>query len=323
MSKVGFGCMGMTAFYGPPLDDEQALVLLREVYKAGCTHFDTAELYRAGKPYKYNESVVGRFVREVPRDSLTVATKFMPPLHKNKCDFDTVNAALDASLQRLGLSFVDVYYCHRMPPSLAALQEWMRSVSRLVALGKVKYVGLSEVSPSLLRAAYQIFPISCIQQEWSLATRGAIEEALVPLCRELKIGIVCYSPLARGLLTERIGDVADKGDWRAKLPRFSGQNIMANELLMREVVSLGQKVRASASQLTLAWLFRQAETLGVSVCPIPGSTNLEHVLNNLDAAHLELTLEDFEKLSELGLRVVGARHTQDYTKMALEGLLQR
>jgi aryl-alcohol dehydrogenase-like predicted oxidoreductase len=198
----------------------------------------------------------------------------------------------------------------------------MRSVSQLVALGKVKYVGLSEVSPRLLRAAHQISPVSCIQQEWSVVTRGAVEEELVPVCRELSIGIVCYSPLGRGLLTEStIRKEDQKDDWRQKLPRFNGANFVLNEIVIREIGDLGQKLHATTSQLSLAWLYHHAEKLGVTICAIPGSSKLEHALSNLKSVHLRLALCDFAIVAELGSRVAGARHTQEYTKMALEGLL--
>lgn len=313
--------MGITAFYGPPLEDEKALALLRGVYRAGCSHFDTAELYRAGKPYKYNESVLGQFLREIPRESVTIASKFMPPLHKNKCHFEIVSAALDASLERLGTPFVDIYYLHRMPSSVQALQEWMRSVARLVAAGKVRFVGLSEVSPRLLRIAHEIFPISCVQQEWSLASRSLVEQELVPVCRELSIGIVCYSPLARGLLTERTVDTQGVADYRANLPRFSGGNFTSNQSTVGEIVRMGERLHASVSQLTLAWLYQQAECLGVSICAIPGSSDFDHAIANIRALELRLSPEDFTALTELGARILGARHNEAYIAMGLEGLL--
>mmetsp|Transcript_22073 Transcript_22073/g.48114 ORF Transcript_22073/g.48114 Transcript_22073/m.48114 type:complete len:258 (-) Transcript_22073:1414-2187(-) len=213
-SAIGFGCMGITAFYGPAMVDEDAIKLIQEVYEAGCNMFDTAEVYQQFKEVvegssKYNEEVVGKALAKFPRESYVLATKFFPGLHDGKCDYETVSAAVDGSLSRLGMKYIDLYYLHRMPSTVEDLEEWMRSIKAVVESGRVKYVGLSEVSPNWLRRAHAIHPVTAVQQEWSLLTRN-LEKGVVPTCAELNIGIVAYSPLARNLLADTDADEPPK-----------------------------------------------------------------------------------------------------------------
>jgi aryl-alcohol dehydrogenase-like predicted oxidoreductase len=223
-SCLGFGCMGITAFYGPRMDDNDAVALLRGVFDAGCTHFDTAEAYRSSNPdVVYNETTIGKFFQTIPRNSFTIATKYLPALHEDKVDVETVQQAVEDSLQRLGLQHIDLYYLHRMPPSgLPGLLEWMQAAKTLVEKGKITEIGLSEVCGDWLRAAHAVHPVACIQQEWSLMTRN-LEDKLIPVCAELNIGVVAYSPLARNLLAKQ--QEAPPQDWRARNPRFSKENL--------------------------------------------------------------------------------------------------
>eukprot|EP00759_Apiculatamorpha_spiralis_P057387 PhF_6_TR8631/c0_g1_i1/m.13471 len=329
LSKLGYGAMGITAFYGAPMEDDAALALLKGVYDSGITHFDTAEVYKSGTmgvpapTDKYNETILGKFFATVPRDSYTVATKFMPGLRGNACDLATVEGALDASLGRLGLNFVDLYYCHRMPESLEQLEDWMKSVSALVAKGKIKNVGLSEVGPQWLRKANSIHPVACIQQEWSLLTRD-LEDTLVPVCKELGIGIVAYSPLARNLLTlTKDSAPVSSTDWRASQPRYQGENFEKNKELAQQLADVAKSLNATSAQLSLAWLYRRAEELGVPVVPIPGSTKLDNVLSNFVATKLQLSDADYKLITEMGKQAAGSRATEQYEKMALGGQLQK
>lgn len=302
------------------------MTLLRSVYDAGCTHFDTAEIYRSGNPFApdadtiYNETVVGKFLCTLPRDSFTIATKCMPLLsfYNNEYDLKTMEASLDASLARLGLTYVDLYYCHRMPKTLEKLTQWMTSVKALVLKGKVKYIGLSEAGPAFLRAAHAIHPIACVQQEWSLATRN-IEDSLVPVCAELNIGIVAYSPLARNLLANTEGKVPT--DWRASNPRFKAENFERNKSLALQITELGASKGASAAQLSLAWLYHRAAQLGVNVVPIPGTTKVGNALSNIASIGLTLDNVDMTALEELGASVVGARADSSYTSVTFESQL--
>jgi len=238
ISPIGFGCMGMTAFYGAAMKTADGLELLRSVHTGGCTHFDTAEIYQQftevlPDTLKYNEELVGEFLSTLPRDSFTVATKYFPGLHDGKCDFETVSAAVDASLGRLKLDSIDVYYLHRMPATVDLMEEWMASMKRVVESGRVKHVGLSEAPADWIRRANAVHPVACVQQEWSLLSREPIESQVVPICAELGIGIVAYSPLARNILA--LPDAEPPADWRAAHPRYQKDNFEANRQLVQQV----------------------------------------------------------------------------------------
>eukprot|EP00929_Paragymnodinium_shiwhaense_P109019 TRINITY_DN75385_c0_g1_i1.p1 TRINITY_DN75385_c0_g1~~TRINITY_DN75385_c0_g1_i1.p1 ORF type:complete len:334 (+),score=99.58 TRINITY_DN75385_c0_g1_i1:78-1079(+) len=321
-SAIGFGCMGVTAFYGPAMENNAANDLLAAVHKMGYTHFDTAEIYRSGNPFEpnaetiYNEKVVGEYLRTQPRDSYTVATKFFPMLWGSKCDLATVTAAVDASLARLGLDCIDLYYCHRMPTELEALEEFMRSMKEIVASGKVKHVGLSEVSPEWLRKACAIHPVAAVQQEWSLLTRN-LEESVVPTCKELGVGIVAYSPLARNLLCDV--ESPPETDWRVNsCPRYSEENFKKNKELAGKITEMGKSKDKSSAQLSLAWLYHQAKKLGVTVVPIPGTTKVKNAEANIGALEVTLSDEELQQLTDIGATVAGLRGNEQYLSMGIE-----
>eukprot|EP00331_Platyophrya_macrostoma_P029126 CAMPEP_0176434760 /NCGR_PEP_ID=MMETSP0127-20121128/16879_1 /TAXON_ID=938130 /ORGANISM="Platyophrya macrostoma, Strain WH" /LENGTH=348 /DNA_ID=CAMNT_0017817579 /DNA_START=50 /DNA_END=1096 /DNA_ORIENTATION=+ len=331
VSKLGYGAMGITAFYGPSMEDDAALELLRHTFSLGVTHFDTAEVYKSGdygvfQPTdKYNESILGKFFSTITtgRSSFTVATKYNPLVHQGSTERDTVRAAFDASLNRLGLQYVDLYYLHRMPETLEQLLTFMEAAKELVAEGRVKFVGLSEVGPQWLRKAHAVHPVACIQQEWSVATRN-LETILVPTCRELGIGIVAYSPLARNLLTLS-ADAEVPKDWRAMNPRYSGENFEANKRLAARVrdVAARKGPTVTAAQLCLAWLYHQASVLGVQVVPIPGSTKIANVEGNVGSVNLTLTDAEFAELTAIGESVEGPRGNAQYQGFSLEGQLSK
>lgn len=313
-SRLGFGCMGITAFYGDPLPDDKAMELLKGVYDTGCRHFDTAEVYRSGD--LYNESVLGKFFKTVPRDNFTVATKFMPQAHDSKNDYETVKAALKASLERLGLEYVDLYYSHRITDLEGAI-EFTKSAQKLKKEGLLKEIGLSEISPEWLRKVNaEAGPIDAVQQEWSLLTRN-LEEELVPTCKELDITIVAYSPLARNLLASKV--TVPPTDWRGSLPRYQAENLKANNKIVDVMEEISKRYKCSPAQLALAWLFKKADSLGVSVVPIPGTTKLHRAESNIESARIDISDEaDMQKLEELASMVAGARGTESYIKMGFE-----
>lgn len=318
VSPMGFGCMGITAFYGASMEDDAAVELLREAHGMGYTHFDTAEVYRQGD--KTNEEQVGRFLQTLPRESFTVATKFMPGTHDNKCDVETVMAAVDASLSRLGLDYVDLYYCHRMPPTIEMAEEWMHSMKVVVESGKVRHVGLSEVSPDWLRRLHAIHPIACVQQEWSLLTRN-LETTVLPVYKELGIGVVAYSPLARNLLTN---PSEAPQDWRANtVPRFSADNWAKNKELGEQIAAMAESKGRTPAQLSLAWLLYNARKLGVTVVPIPGTTKAKNAADNITSLSVNLTDEEAGQLEELGALVAGERGNDMYKQMSLEGQMAK
>jgi aryl-alcohol dehydrogenase-like predicted oxidoreductase len=316
LSGLGFGCMSITppfSMYGPPpLTTTQSLDLLDTVYHEGCRHFDTAEGYQT-EGYPHNEEILGQFFQTIPRDSYSVATKYWPV--EGKHDYDSVKAALLRSLKRLSLDYVDLYYAHRIK-SLEGGLEFARAAARLKQEGLIKEIGLCEVCPSWLREIHtQAGPIDAVQFEWNLLVRN-IEGEIVPLCRELDIDIVVYSPLAKNSLASP--QLVPDSDWRKDLPLYAPENIQQNQKVVDELHRLAEVKGCSTAQLSLAWLLRQGDEYGVTVVPIPGSAKREHVLDNLKAAQLELSKEDMQVLNGLAAQVVGARAPESYLKNTFE-----
>ena len=313
-SGLGFGCMGITAFYGASMPDKEAMELLQAVYDAGCRHFDTAEAYATSD--KHNEDVLGAFFQTIPRDSFTVATKFWPT--NGSYEYDVVKRSVTASLKRLKLDYVDLYYAHRVT-SLEGGLEFGRTARRLQEEGLIKEVGLSEVSGTWLQKIAQVVPIAAVQQEWSIMTRS-LEATLVPACRELGVTIVAYSPLARNLLA--VKQEAAPSDWRASHPRYQGENFVTNQSLAEQVHELATKNHCSPAQLSLAWLFHKADQLGVSVVPIPGSAKLAHALSNLEGSKIRIAEQDMLVLDGLANRVAGERGNEMYMSTSIESQME-
>uniref|UniRef100_A0A6S8EMQ7 NADP-dependent oxidoreductase domain-containing protein n=1 Tax=Aureoumbra lagunensis TaxID=44058 RepID=A0A6S8EMQ7_9STRA len=319
----GIGCMGMTAFYGDAMSDEAVVELLKFVYENNCRHFDTAEVYKTKNPMEdddgiYNEAQIGKFLQTVPRDSFTVATKYFPPRwgdEGKKCTYDIVKKSLLASLKRLGLDYVDLYYCHRIM-NLEAAKEFMRSCAKLKEEGLIRAIGLSEICGDWLLQCHSISPVAAIQQEWSLITRGLVEEDLVPVCKQHDITIVAYSPLGRNLLTGVVTETPT--DWRADNPRYSPENLAKNRKLLAQVQAIADKYNCSSAQLSLAWLFHKAKQLGVSVLPIPGTTKMKHALSNIQATDISIDDSEMLPLEEIAANVAGERGTDSYTSAGIE-----
>ncbi|KAJ1495562.1 NADP-dependent oxidoreductase domain-containing protein [Baffinella frigidus] len=304
----GFGCMGISAFYGNPMKDADGAAVVESVFKAEpeMIHFDTAEIYRSTYPQsadgpdtKWNEVAVGIGVKAIGSDKVTVATKFMPGCWEQKTDLETVEKSLDASLARLGMDCVDVYYCHRMAPQ--GPEEFMASAKALIAKGKIKQVGLSECSADQIRKAHAVHPVAVVQLEWSIVSRS-IEEKIVPVCKELGITIVAYSPLSRNLLTDTSGEGAAT-NFKGSLPRFQGENLEKNKLMIEKVKAMGAAKKVTVAQLSLAWLYYKAAKLGVSVLPIPGTTKVPHFVENFAATKISLTDEEAAALEAVAAEV--------------------
>jgi len=321
-SGLGFGCMGITAFYGASMSDEDCMELLKTVYDAGCRSFDTAEVYKSGNPAVaaendiWNEGQLGKFLATVPRDSYTVATKYFPALHdpEGKITYDSVKSSLVKSLERLGLEYVDLYYCHRIP-SLDEARNFVRVAQELKKEGLIKAIGLSEISAEWLREVHAIAPIDAVQQEWSLMTRN-LEDDLVPTCAELGITLVAYSPFARGLLAKRTEDTPQ--DYRAGIPRFQGDSLKKNMELYDKVEELAKKKGSTTAQLSLAWLFHRASKLGVSVMPIPGTTKIANALSNIASLKISISDEESKLLESLAEQVVGDRYDEMSMKRTMD-----
>lgn len=292
VSAVGLGCMGMSAFYGEHDDDASAATLLRAV-EVGVTHFDTSDMYGSG----HNEELVGRALR-TRRDLVFIATKFAIVVDgdgRRRIDSSAAHAraACEASLRRLGMETIDLYYMHRRNPD-TPIDETVEAMAELKAAGKIRLLGLSEVSPATLRKAHAVHPISAVQMEYSLFTRD-IETEMLATCRELGVSVVAYSPVGRGLLTGALNavDSLAADDFRRSLPRFADGNLEANLILVREIASVAEEIGCTPAQAALAWVLAQGE----DITPIPGTKRISYLEENVAAAQVELTPEQVGRLS--------------------------
>jgi aryl-alcohol dehydrogenase-like predicted oxidoreductase len=307
VSPLGLGCMGMSYAYGP-VDDSESLRVLHRYVELGGNFLDTAEVYG---PYK-NEELLGRFLREARRESLVVATKFgfrIGPGGITGADSSPENLrrACDASLKRLGIETIDLFYQHRVDPDVA-IEETVAAMADLVRQGKVRHLGLSEAGPEILRRAAKVHPIAALQSEYSLWTREIENNGVLATCRELGITFVAYSPLGRGFLTGAIRTVADldPSDWRRSNPRFGEQALQANRRLVETVRELAAAKRVTPAQLALAWVLANGE----DIVPIPGTKRVRYLEENMGALEVVLSAADVEAISDrlAEIDVVGERY---------------
>ena len=295
VSALGLGCMGMSEFYGRG-DEQESLATLGLALDRGCTFMDTADMYG---PFT-NEQLVGRAIAS-RRDEVVLATKFGNERGADGAWLgingrpEYVRASCDASLQRLGVDVIDLYYQHRVDPDTPVEDTW-GAMSELVQAGKVRHLGISEAPPATIRRAHAVHPVTALQTEWSLWSREP-EDELLPLVRELGIGFVPYSPLGRGFLTGRFATPEDipEGDFRRNNPRFQGENFTRNLQLVDRVTSLAGQKGCTPAQLALAWLLHQ----GDDVAPIPGTKQRSRLEENLGAVDVSLTPDDLARLDEL------------------------
>ena len=298
----GLGCMGMSQSYGVG-DETESTATIHRALELGVTLLDTADVYGAGA----NEELVGRAIAD-RRDQVVLATKFGfvgGPGGVIRGDAEYVRQACDASLRRLGVDHIDLYYQHRVDPN-TPIEETAGAVADLIAEGKVLHFGLSEASPETIRRAHAVQPVTALQTEYSLWTRD-VEEEILPLLRELGIGFVPYSPLGHGLLTGHIRSVDDfpDDDWRKTNPRFTGENFRRNLAIVDEVKAIGAEIGATPAQTALAWLL----TRGNDIAPIPGTRRVSRVEENTAADGIELTGDRLERLNTLR-PAAGERHDE-------------
>jgi len=308
VSAIGLGCMGMSEFYGPT-DEAQSLDALARAVELGIDFIDTADIYGSG----HNETLVGRFVRS-RSEPLAVATKFgivraEPGKYERRIDNSPtyVKAACDASLKRLGLDHVALYYAHRFDGS-TPVEDMMGALSDLIRAGKIGHIGLSEVTAETLRRAHAVHPVAAVQSEYSLWSREP-ENGLLAACRALGVAFVPYSPLGRGFLTGRFDAGFGPGDFRAMNPRFAGENGERNRRALADFVTMAEEKGATPAQLALAWVLAQGDDL----IPIPGTKRRAYVEENVGAAAVTLTPEDLARIETILPRgfAAGDRYTAE------------
>ncbi|HEY2041534.1 MAG TPA: aldo/keto reductase [Jatrophihabitans sp.] len=306
VSRQGLGCMGMSEWYGKA-DWDTSVQTIHRAIELGVTLIDTADVYGAG----HNEVLVGRALHD-RRDSVQLATKF--GIDRSGGDAARVirgepgyvKRSCESSLLRLGVDVIDLYYLHR-PPQTAEIEETVGAMAELVAEGKVRYLGLSEVDGDLLRRAHAVHPITAVQSEYSLWTRDV--EAVTPVMSELGIGLVPYSPLGRGFLTGTVDLAAlDDNDFRGANPRFARDAAKSNQAIVDATRAVATRIGVEPAQVALAWVYAQAERLGVSMAPIPGTKRVKWLEQNVAALDVRLSAEDLAELNPLADQVVGARY---------------
>ena len=316
VSAVGLGCMGMTSAYGPPADTQQMIALIREAVDRGVTFFDTAEAYG---PF-VNEKLVGEALAPC-RDRVVIATKFGfdidPDTGARRGGTDSrpehVKMVAEASLQRLGVDAIDLFYQHRVDPAVP-IEDVAGAVKDLIKEGKVKHFGLSEAGAQTIRRAHAVQPVTAVQSEYSLWWRGP-EGEILPTLEELGIGFVCFSPLGAGFLTGKIDENTkfDSSDFRASVPRFAPEALRANMALVALVRDVATRKGTTPAQIALAWLLAQRPW----IVPIPGTTKLRRLDENLGAVTVELTARDLQKMNAAASKITlqGSRLPETALKM--------
>ena len=311
VSALGLGCMGMSFAYGPA-DEGESLRVLHRYLDLGGNFLDTAEIYG---PWK-NEELLGKFLRDAPREQIVVATKFGFKLDAqgNRLGIDStpdnVSRACDDSLKRLGLEVIDLFYQHRVDPNVP-IEETVGAMAELVRAGKVRALGLSEAAPETVRRAAAVHPIAALQSEYSLWTRDPETNGVLDTCRELGVTFIPYSPLGRGFLTGAIQKIEDlpEGDWRRTNPRFAENALQQNLKLADAIKTLAQKKGATPAQLALAWVLAQGE----DIVPIPGTKRVKYLEDNMGALRVTLSDADQEEIDRAceEFQVAGERYTKD------------
>jgi aryl-alcohol dehydrogenase-like predicted oxidoreductase len=315
VSAIGLGCMGMSFGYGPPMDKQQGISLIRAAVQRGVTFFDTAEVYGAFT----NEELVGEAL-EPFRGQVVIATKFgwkIDPSSRKSVGLDSrpehIKEVAEGSLKRLRVDAIDLFYQHRVDPDVP-IEDVAGAVKDLIRQGKVKHFGLSEAGAQTIRRAHAVQPVAAVQSEYSLWWRKPEEEVL-PTCEELGIGFVPFSPLGKGFLTGKIDETTtfDSSDFRNTVPRFTPENRKANQALVELLGRIAERKKATPAQIALAWLLAQKAW----IVPIPGTTKLHRLEENIGAVVIELTPDDLREIDSAASRITvqGARYPEPLERM--------
>ncbi|KAL3813998.1 hypothetical protein ACJIZ3_015266 [Penstemon smallii] len=313
VSKLGYGCMGLTGGYNDPVPEEEGIAIIKEAFSKGITHFDTSCVY--GKDHA-NEFLVGKALKQLSREKVQLATKFgvvkyNPFTVKGSPEY--ARACCEASLERLQVDYIDLYYIHRIDTTVP-IEETVGELKKLVEQGKVKYIGLSEASVDTVRRAHAVHPISAYQMEYSLWSRD-VEEEIIPVCRELGIGIVAYSPIGRGLFGgKKILESVSKDSYLSKHPRFTGENWEKNKAFYFRIDALSKKHGCTPAQLALAWVNHQ----GDDVTAIPGTTKIKNLHQNIGSLKIKLTSDELKELCDAVPmeEVAGTSHHEEIHKFS-------
>ena len=316
VSAIGFGCMGLNFSYDHSLSKEESIKLIRQAVELGVTFFDTAEIYG---PFT-NEEIVGEALKPI-RDQVVIATKFgfvIDPKTGKYSSMDSrpqqIREVCDASLKRLGVEVIDLFYQHRVDPNVP-IEDVAGAVKALIAEGKVKHFGLSEPGAETVRRAHAVQPVTALQNEYSLWTRGPEANGILATCEELGIGLVCYSPLGKGFLTGAMTKDTKFGDndFRKNLPRFTPEAMEKNQALVNLLKRIAERKKATPAQIALAWLLAQKPW----IVPIPGTTKLNRLRENAGAASVKLTPDDLREIESVAsnITVQGARYPEHLQKL--------
>jgi len=313
ISKLGLGCMGMSEFYGTP-NEAECIETLEKAIELGITHFDTADMYGYGDNEKLIAKILNRY-----RADIIIATKFgivrdklNPVVRRIDNSPEYIRSACEASLQRLKMDYIDLYYVHRVNVN-TPIEETIAVLSELVNEGKIRYIGLSEASADIIRLAHKVHPITAIQSEYSIWTRTP-EKEVIPICEELGIGFVAYSPLGRGFLTGKLKEAAslDEKDFRRSLPRFQEGNFQHNLIIVETLEKIANQKKCTVAQLALAWVLAQSD----HITAIPGTKRRQYLEENIGAVTIKLNKAELTMLNKLIPPEVvhGKRYTQEMMK---------